>query len=1023
MKACRYAVSVTVMKAAAAVMAISGLMSVPSAADDRVPDAGIRKGLRSRAERTEAFRQAEELYESGLYVRARQLFSSISDGDEVAQGYAVLCGVLMDSADCAAEMERYISAYPYSGLIPRMRYAHALNLFDKSEYAGAAEQFSKVSPKVAGKSGKAEFLFKKAYSEFGSGNPEEALEGFRAVTALPRNDYQAPAAYSIGYILYEKEKFGEAAGWFEKSAVDARFAEASSFYLMECRFMTGDYRYVTENGDKMYAQVPEVRRQHLARIISESYLVLGDAGKAKEYYDKISVTAGRGRADCFYAGSLLYALQDYKGAVENYSLMPDRTDSLGQIANYQLAYSYIQIKNKVAALKAFKDAASYGFNADIEEDAYFNFAKLSFDLNNDPSVFDSYIAKYSDKSKGDRIYSYMALAALYSRDYARAVEAYDKIDVLDDNMRNNYMKANYLRAEQLIEAGSFRSAVPCLKASAYYSGDRSALNHLSRYWLAEAYYRDDDFRSSLELYKALYNVSALDGRPEGYLIPYNIAYCYYKMGDYAQAAQWFDNYAGTGDKTCLRDALIRRGDCAFISKDYPGAVEAYESAIRRYPQLDDLYPYYQAGTAYSLTEKTSSEIKLLSEALGAPSDAYFWCETIYELGRAHMSSGDNDAAAECYKKIASSGRDSTYQAKALIGLGMIAANESQYEDALGYYKRVISEMPASDYSRDALAAIEAIYQDRQEPEKYFAYLKTLPMGQDAAGADKEAMYFNAAEQVFLAENYQKALVLLQAYMEEYPQGAHLDLAHFYMAESYKCLGKKEQACDWYGKVIESGEGPFVEASSLSFASLSYSMERYKDAYGGYQKLLDVAKIENNRHTAIVGMMNSAYAAGDYKSAIECAARVGADSSSDADEVRRSDYVAAKSCLATSDRDAAFGILRKLSSSPSTPEGAEATFMLIQDSYDRGDFTDVENMVYKFSDAGTDQTYWLAKSFILLGDAFAERGDLRQAKATFESIRDGYTPQSKDDDVPGSVDMRLAKIAEMTAGEGSGAAGE
>ena len=86
MKACRYAVSVTVMKMAAAVMAISGLMSVPSAADDRVPDAGIRKGLRSRAERTEAFRQAMDLYESGIYVRARQLFSSISEGDEVAQG-------------------------------------------------------------------------------------------------------------------------------------------------------------------------------------------------------------------------------------------------------------------------------------------------------------------------------------------------------------------------------------------------------------------------------------------------------------------------------------------------------------------------------------------------------------------------------------------------------------------------------------------------------------------------------------------------------------------------------------------------------------------------------------------------------------------------------------------------------------------------------------------------------------------------------------------------------------------------
>ena len=998
--------------AAAALMALSAA-SLPATADDVIPVAGIRKELRGGAGKTEAFREAMTLYENGIYARARQLFSSISDSDGVAQGYAVLCGVLMDSEDYRPEMEKYIADWPYSGLVPQLRYRHALNLFDKSEYREAAYQFSLVPPEVAGRSGQAEFIFKKAYSDFGSGNDDAALDGFRKVTELPRNDYKAPAAYSIGYILYEREKFSEAAGWFEKSAKDSRFAEVSSFYIMECRFMNKDYRYVTENGDKMYAEVPEARKNHLARIISESYLVLGDTDKAKEYYDRISVTSGKSRADYFYAGSLLYALQDYRGAVENYSLMKDRTDSLGQIANYQLAYSYIQVKNKVAALTAFRDAASYGYDADIEEDAYFNYAKLSFDLNNDPSVFDSYIKRYSDKSKGDRIYSYMALAALYNRDYARAVEAYDKIDVLDDDMKSNYMKANYLRAEQLISAGSFRNAIPCLKTSAYYADKRSSLNQLSRYWLAESYYRDDDFQSSLDLYKALYNISALDGKQEGNLIPYNIAYCYFKMADYEQAAQWFDTYAETGDNSCLRDALTRKGDCSFIRKSYAEAIAGYENAISRYPQLDDLYPYYQAGLSYSLMSKTSEEIKLLSNAVSAPSDAYFWCETIYELGRAYMSSDDNDSAAECYRKIVASGRDSTYQAKALIGLGMISANESQYEEALGYYKRVVSGMPTSDYSRDALSAIEAIYQNRQEPEKYFAYLKTLSTGQDATEADREEMYFNAAEQVFLAENYQKALVSLQAYMEEYPSGAHLNLADFYVAESYKALGKKEQACDWYRKVIESGDDTYVEVSSLNFAVLSYGMERYEDAYAGYRSLLDVAKIENNKHTAIVGMMNSAYAAGDYKSAIANAAKVNADKSSDADEKRRARYVEAKSYLATSDRTSAFDILRQLSSSTSTPEGAEAAFLIIQDSYDQGNFTDVENQVYKFSDSGTDQTYWLAKSFILLGDSFVERDDLRQAKATFESIRDGYTPSSKDDEVLDSVEMRLEKLAKMS----------
>lgn len=248
------------------------------------------------------------------------------------------------------------------------------------------------------------------------------------------------------------------------------------------------------------------------------------------------------RNDYFYAGSLLYATEDYKGAIENYSLMRNRTDSIGQIANYNLAYSYIKTGNKVAALDAFKDASGRSFNPDIQEDAHFNYAKLSFDLNHNPSVFNDYLTKYSDKKKGERIYSYIALASLYSHDYAGAVEAYSNIDILDNDQKANYMKANYLRAEQLVETGAWRDAVPFLRASSFYSDKHSPFSQLSRYWLGEAYYRSDQFDKALETFKDLYNNSALEGKTEGRLIPYDLAYCYFRLGDYASSAKWFDEY-------------------------------------------------------------------------------------------------------------------------------------------------------------------------------------------------------------------------------------------------------------------------------------------------------------------------------------------------------------------------------------------------------------------------------------------------------------------------------------------------
>ena len=57
-------------------------------------------------------------------------------------------------------------------------------------------------------------------------------------------------------------------------------------------------------------------------------------------------------------------------------------------------------------------------------------------------------------------------------------------------------------------------------------------------------------------------------------------------------------------------------------------------------------------------------------------------------------------------------------------------------------------------------------------------------------------------------------------------------------------------------------------------------------------------------------------------------------------------------------------------------------------------------------------YWLAKSFLVLGDTFVEKGDLTQAKATFESVRDGYEPSGSSDDVLDNAVMRLAKLEEL-----------
>lgn len=959
------------------------------------------------------FEDALQLYDRGVYSRAMCIFDDIASrtGSPDAKGYSVLCSVSLGAAGYLARIEEFVRDYPYSRLIPQMWFRHAGNLFEKSEYAQALNYFSSISEKSLRRSQRDEYIFKKAYSALETDQLDDAMAGFLELDGHKRpSDYTAPAQYSIGYIHYKKNEFEQAIDFLRKSSKDSRFTDMADYYILECRFMLGDYRYVTARGPEMYMKVPDDRKPRLARIISESYLVLGDSYSARHYYDlNLAGSGSKSDSDYFYAGSVLYAVEDYSGAIDNFSKMNFRADSVGQVANYHLGYCFIKTKNKVAAMKAFKEASEVSFDPQVTKDAYFNYAKLTFDLNHDPSAFSEYLEKYPDVKRNATIYSYMAVAALYNKDYASAIDYYSEIDDLDSDMKRNYVKANYLRATQLINAGSYRTAIPCLKAAAYYGGKRDNLTLYSRYWLAESYYRNENYALAREAIESLYNMSALNGKDEGYLLPYNMAYCFFREGNYPMAIKWFDEYLAEPQVSFRRDAMERRADCVFMQKNYKDAASAYENVVKVYPDTGNLYSYLQAGVSYGLAGSADKKISVLENTLSAKPDAKYYADALYELGRAYVEKDREDEASVCFNRIVNDVPDSVQVAKSLIELGMIARNGGDKEKAMSCYKRVVASVPDTEYAQDALLAIESVYQADGRPEDYLAYIESIGKGSVKSEDERESMIFNSAEQVYLSEDYRKAVGMLQNYMAKYPNGKNLYKAEFYMAECLKETGSKEKARDWYEKVIDDGQGTFVELSMLNFAAISYELERYREAYMSYSSLYSKATLSNNRSTALVGMLRSAYWGKLYVEAINAAVAIERDSSVSAQYGVEAEYVRAKSLMATSRRDDALKLLEHLSTMPETAKGAEARYILIQDAFDRADYAKVETLVYDFSDTSTPQTYWLAKSFLLLGDSFMERGNVDQAKATFESIRDGY---DADDEVSEGVAMRLRKIAQM-----------
>ena len=946
------------------------------------------------------WQQVNNLYQAGMYSEAVRLLGT--NGTPDAQAMRALCALQMRTDNALPMARGFVARNGDHIQVPQVRFQIALTLFDAGQYQQALEEFEKIKGLYPQQ--EAEYLYKKGYSAYSVGEWEYAKEILAQVDKAP---YRAPAQYNLGYMNYAQQHFKEAEEWFEKASADYRFGLLARYYILECRFNRKDYVYVVENGDELYDSVPEDRRSHLSRILGESHLVLGNVEKAGTYYE-LDHTAAPTRSDRFYAGEISYLQENWQGAVDQFTQMGDRADSLGQIASYQLGYSYIRLKNKVAAMDAFKEASNLEYSAQIKEDAYYNYAKLAFDLGRDTKPFQEYLKRYGTREKGDQVYTYMAMAALQNHDYEAAVEAYDHIDELQPRMLSNYRKAYFLRARELMQAGSWRAAVPHLKAAAYYSDRKDGFNQLSRYYLAEAYYRDARYEEARGMWTELYNQQALSRKPEGYLIPYQLGYAYFKEADYERALKWFNAYLSGNARAQGADARTRVGDCYFFSGDYASAVTAYERQMADYPDADNLYPRLMAGVASGLRGDESKKAALLEKALDANTDVPYYGESLYELGRAYVALKKQDAAVKTFNTLRITTKDPSLSARSLLELGMIARNAGRTQDALDYYKAVVAR--GGEFSEDALLAIEAIYRTQKDPDAYLAYVNSLGEAAGRTEAQKEEVYFSSAEQMYLSEDYGKALTTLQAYLEKYPEPLYGTKAHFYLAECYRFTGSKEQACDAYQQALEEGlEGALAESATLQYAHLNLELGNYAQAYEAYNRLKDSAQLQDNRRAAYIGLMRSAYRARRWEDALDAADVVLASMKTNDALQREARYVSAKSLMSTSRRASALEVFKELAKEPATDEGAEACYILIQDCFDRADFTAVQERVYAFSDKAGGQNYWLAKAFIVLGDNFAEQGNVSQARATFESIQSGYTSTGPQDDVLDQVNMRLSKL--------------
>jgi TolA-binding protein len=123
------------------------------------------------------------------------------------------------------------------------------------------------------------------------------------------------------------------------------------------------------------------------------------------------------------------------------------------------------------------------------------------------------------------------------------------------------------------------------------------------------------------------------------------------------------------------------------------------------------------------------------------------------------------------------------------------------------------------------------------------------------------------------------------------------------------------------------------------------------------------------------------------------------------QAKRKMLVAKARVLASRGDDSAYDIYRNLANDRTTAEGAEAYYRLVEQNYLSGNSTLAEQMVYDLGECGS--MYWQAKCFIILGDIMRDKGNTFQARATYQSIVDGYS--DSDDGIVDEAQSRINSL--------------
>ena len=959
--------------------------------------------------------RARDLFDYGRWSDARHEFlrakAALTPSDRLlaqeVEFYLAACAVELDSADAEGALREFDERYPGSVYANDVRFALGSFYCSAGNMKKAREAFEKTDYRALSAPRREQYDIRMGYVEFGDGNYAKAYGYFDRIGS--RSEYVDHARYYKAYIDYAEGRYGRAKQGFTALMRSDAYSDVVPYYLLQIEFREGNYRYVVENGETLARRAVPERRAELERVIAESWFHLEDYNKTLDHLAAFTAAGGEMDRDASYLmGFSLYRTVRYPEAAEWLRKACGAEDALTQNASYHLADCYLRAGDKESAMQAFAMASDESLDATIAEDALFNYAKLQYELgggafNGAINVLMRYIDRYPSSPRVGEARTLLIAAYYNSRDYDAAYRAIKSMPSGDADIRAALQKITYFRGLEAYKAGDMQAAQRYLTESAAVnvSPKYTALNS---FWQGEIAFAQGDYPVAAAKYNA-YLKRAPRTEREYAMAWYNLGYCAFDRNDLQQAQSSFDKFlsAYSARDRYRADAYNRLGDVAYSDRRFEAAVGEYDKAIAL-GTPEQQYARYKRAVTLGILGRTDQKQQALRQIVASGGD--YADEASYELGRSFIAQEKYAEGAAQLEKFVAAYPSSPRYTQALSDLGLAYLNLGDKQKSLKYYDMVVGASPQSSEAKGAMQSIREIYVSQGDADAYFDYASKAGVESDLTALSRDSLSFAAAQKLYLDGQREAATKSLRSYVKSYPKGYYMTDALYYLSDCYLRSGEREEAIETLTALADQGTTQYTVAVLEKLSEMTYADKRWDEAASAYRRLYDVASTITGREDAMKGYVRATVAGGDGAKISEMAADVCGHADAGAVALREAKYAWAGQLRTTGHRDEAVKLYKELAKDVRTKEGSEAAYYVIESLFEGGDMNKTEKEIFAFSERGP-QAYWLAKAFILLGDVYVRKGDNFQARATWQSVADGYSPA--DDGIVDEAKARIAKL--------------